>query len=172
MKNYFLTIIGDFQTQEICREIAIGLTPIVDSPNLKFQHTKGILVFHFASEISKDEIYTFIYGVLLGITETFILTEIIDNFTFSFPNEIRGHLLDLENTSDDVKLKFDLNVSKKTTDNFDFEEDDEWVALIQEEREKFIKKPTLDQLLDKISSEGIESLTGYEKQTLQNYSKN
>jgi hypothetical protein len=39
---------------------------------------------------------------------------------------------------------------------------------------KNVKKPTLDQLLDKInnSENGIESLSQFEKDTLESYSKN
>jgi hypothetical protein len=46
------------------------------------------------------------------------------------------------------------------------------VALLLNEVKKHMKAPTLDQLLDKIKSEGVDSLTPFEKGTLENYSKN
>ena len=36
---------------------------------------------------------------------------------------------------------------------------------------KNLQLPTLDQLLDKVSEHGVESLTPYEKATLDNYSQ-
>ena len=43
---------------------------------------------------------------------------------------------------------------------------------VSNEVKKHVKAPTLDQLLDKIKNEGVESLTAFEKGTLDNYSKN
>ena len=31
----------DFKSDEICKEIALTVTPLVDSPHLKFQSSKG-----------------------------------------------------------------------------------------------------------------------------------
>jgi hypothetical protein len=44
----------------MCREIALSVTPIVDSKNLKFQYAKGVLIFHFTSEVNKEEIFEYI----------------------------------------------------------------------------------------------------------------
>jgi hypothetical protein len=46
------------------------------------------------------------------------------------------------------------------------------VALLLNEVKKHVRAPSLDQLLDKIKNEGVESLTPFEKGTLDNYSKN
>jgi len=51
-------------------------------------------------------------------------------------------------------------------------EDDEFVALLLNDIKKNLKPLTLDQLLDKIKNGGVESLTPFEKGTLDNYSKN
>jgi hypothetical protein len=50
MKNYFLILLGNFENESETKEIVISLSPIVDSPTLKFNQTTGSLVFHFASE--------------------------------------------------------------------------------------------------------------------------
>lgn len=170
MKNYLLTVIGHFESEKVCKEIALSLTPLVDSPNLKFQHTQGVIVFHFASEINKDEIFAYVMGILYGITESYILTEITDNMTVSFPQEIKEHLLDLQNTSEDVSMKIDINKIKKNLESLEEEED--WVALLLGETDGLVKKPSLDQILDKITSKGFDSLSQFEKDTLELYSKN
>jgi hypothetical protein len=51
------------------------------------------------------------------------------------------------------------------------EEDDDFVALLLEGLKKNVKKPTLDYILDKILSNGPESLTQFEKDILESYSK-
>lgn len=172
MKSYLLTVFGNFDSEEMCKDVAISITPLVDSPHMKFQHTKGILMFYFSSEVDKQEIFDYITGILFGITETFILTEVTDNVTVSLPKEIKEHLFDLENQSDDINMNIDMAKVKNNTEMFGDEEDDEdFVALLLGERERLIKKPTLDQILDKINSKGYQSLTQYEKDVLDGYSK-
>ena len=63
-------------------------------------------------------------------------------------------------------------IPKNNTQHLDDEDDDEFVALLLNEVKKHMKAPTLDQLLDKIKTEGVDSLTPFEKGTLENYSKN
>jgi hypothetical protein len=172
MDRYLLTIIGNFKTDEECSEIAMAITPIVDSPHLKFQYNNGILLFHFQTEVNKDELFGYIQTVLFGITETFILTEITDNMTVSVPDDIKKHLLDLENVSDDLSINIDMRQVKNNPELYmDEEEEDDFVALLLGEREKYIKRPTLDQILDKILSKGYQSLSPFEQDILDGYSK-
>ena len=101
MKRFLLLIIGDFSSQKVCEDIAISIYPLVDSPQLKFQHSKGVLIFHFASEVIQEEIEAYIEGMLFGITNSFILTEFTDKVSVVMPTKIKEHLIDLEeNTSD------------------------------------------------------------------------
>jgi hypothetical protein len=139
---------------------------------MKFQHTKGILMFYFSTEVDKIEIFDYVTGILFGITETFILTEVSDNVTVSLPSGIKEHLFDLENESNDINMNIDMNKVKNNIELFgDEEEDEDFVALLLGERERLLKKPSLDQILDKINSKGYESLSQYEKDVLDRYSK-
>ena len=170
MKNYLITIIGTVDSKKMCQEIALSISPLVDSPNLKFQHKNGVLLFHFASEVSKSEIYDYMNGILFGVSEAFILTEITDNVSVSMNDEMFGHLFDLENVGDDVSMRLDM---ERVLKNEDFEEDeldDEFISTLLSQVNN-IKKPTLDQILDKINSKGYECLTPFERDTLENYSK-
>jgi hypothetical protein len=172
MDRYLLTIIGDFKSEDECTEIAMAITPIVDSQHLKFQHSKGILLFHFETEVDKEEVFVYIQTVLFGITETFILTEITDNVSVSVPEDIKTHLFDLENVSDDVSINIDMRQVKNNPDLYmDEEEEDDFVALLLGEREQYLRRPTLDQILDKILSKGYPSLSPFEQDILDGYSK-
>ena len=166
-------MIGNVSSDKICQDIALSLTPIVDSPNLKFQLSSGVIVFHFATEVSKSEVYAFVMGVLYGISNSFILTEVTDNMSAYFPPDILKHLLDLDDSGDsDVQIKLTLTQIKKNLDTLENDDDDDdYVALLLEQEMENLKKPSLDQLLDKISSHGIESLNMFEKKILESYSK-
>ena len=174
MKKYILTVVGKINTEKLCKDLALGLTPIVDSPNLKFQHTNNVLLFSFASEVSKEELFDYITGILFGITETFILTEVSDNMTVSLPKDIKEHLMDLEKEGENVDMRIDMKEEKSRTRNFMYDEEgeDDFVALLLEELKENVKKPSLDFILDKISISGFESLSEREKNTLDYYSKN
>ena len=152
MKKYLLTIFGEFKSNEICEEIAIALSPVVDSPNLKFQFTKGVLIFHFASEMDMSDIHEYWEMTSYDLYESFIL-------------------FDLETNEGNDGIEMVL-VPRNGVQYMDNTEDDEFVALLLNDIKKNLKPLTLDQLLDKIKNGGIESLTPFEKGTLDNYSKN
>lgn len=172
MNNYLLTVFGEFETKEMCQNVALSITPIVDSPNLKFQHAKGVLLFHFSSEIPKEEIYEYVKGVLYGVTESFILTTITDDVSVSMPKDIYNHLFDLDSANGEIDMKLDMTRIKNNLDFMEQEEDDLVALLLEEMRENnVIKKPSLDQILDKVLTNGMESLSSFEKDTLETYSK-
>jgi len=169
MKRFLLLIIGDFSSEKICKDIALSIYPLVDSPQLKFQHSKGVLIFHFASEVTQEEIETYIQGILYGITNSFILTEFTDKVSVVMPDNIKEHLINLDKSDDDVEMKISIDESFNI---FEESEDDEFVALLLDEVKKKVKKPSLDQILDKILTKGVESLSIFEKEILETYSKN
>jgi hypothetical protein len=172
MNNYLLTVFGEFETKEMCQNVALSITPIVDSKNLKFQHSKGVLLFHFSSEIPKEEIYEYVKGVLYGLSESFILTTITDDVSVSMPEDIYNHLFDLESANGEIDMKLDMTRIKNNLDFMEQEEDDLVALLLEEMRENnVIKKPSLDQILDKVLTNGMESLSSFEKDTLETYSK-
>lgn len=168
MKKYLLLIFGNFETTEQCKEIAMNITPLVDSPHLKFNHTKGTIMFHFASEVLQEEIYAYVQGTLFDIITSFILTEMNDNVSLCLPQDVKTHFLDLENDNDDVLIKIDLN---KSFNKWEDEDDESFVALLLDEVKRKVKKPSLDQLLDKLNNNGYDSLSQFEKDTLDEYSK-
>ena len=85
MKKYFLILFGDFKSEEFCKEVALTISPLVDSPQLKFQHSNGSLLFHFASEIDQNEIYEFLTVSFFELVSSFILTENTDNLSLYMP---------------------------------------------------------------------------------------
>jgi len=170
MKKYILTIFGDFKTNDVCSEIAINLTTIVNSPSLKYQFTKGTLIFHFASELELEDVHEFLELCAPDLYDSFILSEYTDKVSVFMSEDNKKHLFDLENNtgSDGIEMVF----VPKDPEDYEEEYDDDFVALILNEVKKNLKTPTLDQLLDKIKSDGVDSLTTYEMGVLESYSKN
>jgi ribosomal protein L31E len=167
MRKYFLILFGELESEEVCKEIALTLTPLVDSPHLKFNHSKGTLVFHFASDVSQEEIHDYVMGSLFDIVTSFFLIENTDKVSLFLPKKIQEHLLDLQNVSEDVEMTINLHQTRSLDE---LEKDEEFVALLLDEVKKQIKKPSLDQILDKVLAKGIESLSKFEKDTLDSYS--
>jgi hypothetical protein len=171
MTKFLLTIIGDFKQEDILSEIALTLTPIVDSPHLKFQSSHGTLIFHFASEVNQEEIHDYIQGSLFGLIDSFILVEYTDKVSVCMTKELKDHLFDLENESDGVSININMSHIKNNSDFMEDEEDDDFVALLLNQVKEKVKKPSLDYILDKIANKGMDSLSQFEKDTLDLYSK-
>lgn len=175
MNYYLLSVTDDFASEGMCKEIALSISPIVDSPNLKFHYTRNQIIFSFGTETPKDEIFEYITGILHGLVEIFILTEVVDDFSISLPDDIKDHLFDLENVGENVTMKLDMERIKKNLDfsfdDEDDEDDDDIMSLIFKNKTTD-SNPTLDQILDKLYSEGIDSLSSKEKNILETYSQN
>jgi hypothetical protein len=176
MNYYLLSLTNDFASEGMCKELALSISPIVDSPNLKFHYTRNQIMFSFGTETPKEEIYEYITGILYGLVEIFVLTEIVDDFSVSLPKDIKDHLFDLENVGENVTMKLDMERIKKNLD-FSFDDDDEnddendIISLIFKNKNSD-PNPTLDQILDKLYSQGMDSLSSKEKNILQTYSQN
>ena len=169
MKKYILTVFGDFKTKTTCEEIAFVFQPIVDSTHLKFQYTNGVLIFHFASEMDINDIHEFLEVSSYELYDSFILSEYTDKVSVFMPSEIKDHLFDLDNCDiESERIIVDNRGNSQIEDDTEIE--DEFVALLLNELKGKLKQPSLDELLDKISTNGVESLTPYEKGILDNYS--
>lgn len=176
MKKFLLVIFGDYlqdsESMEYMKNFAISLTPLVDTPQIKFQFNKGASIFHFGTEVPMEEIDYYVKSCIENdsVDISFILTEMTDKVSVSFPKVTYEHLMDLDSD------KFsEVRLSQNTVQSsLDDEDDDEsqyenlasLLKLIKND-----KKPSLDSILDKIKDKGINSLTSYEKDILSEYSK-
>ena len=147
MKKYIVTIFGDFKSDVICKEIAIALTPLVDSPNLKFQFTKGVLIFHFASEMEMNDIHEFLELTSYELYDSFILSEYTDKVSVFMTEENKRHLFNLDENDTNNGIELVLT-PKNGIQYMDEDEDDEFVALLLIEVKKHVKARSVEQLLD------------------------
>ena len=174
MKKYLLTLHGDFKTKEMCKDIATTMTPIVDSPHLKFSHKSNTLLLCFDSEVDREELYSYIEGSLYGLFDYFILSVVDDNLSVCMDPETKGHLFDTVNDSQNVDYRIDMSkemFGSEEREIYTEEEDAEYLNDILTELKSKLRKPSLDEILDKIKEKGVESITPYEKDILDNYGK-
>ena len=174
MKKYLLSLHGDFKSKEMCKDIATAVTPIVDSPHLKFSHKSGNLLLCFDSEVDREELYSYIEGSLYGLFDYFILSVVDDNLSVCMDESTKGHLFDTVNDSENPDFRIDMTremFGSEEREIYTEEEDAEFLNDILTELKSKIRKPSIDEILDKIKEKGVESITPYEKDILDNYGK-
>jgi hypothetical protein len=82
------------------------------------------------------------------------------------PKIYSDHLFDLENDNESSTIKL-----KSNSILYDSNMEDDFVELLLDEIKSKVSKPSLDTILEKIKSKGINSLSQFEKDTLAEYSK-
>ena len=172
MKKYLLTVFGNF-TSEKCNEIAQLMEPLIDSENLKFYFRSGSIIFYFGSNFQLIDVHDFLDMISDELFDTFILVEHNETVTVFMTDEMKEHLFNLEEESGEMVI--DLVPNNKSQSIYDEDEDEDDISTILMNQIKNnlqnIQTPSLDELLDKVSEQGIESLTEFELKTLNNYSQ-
>jgi hypothetical protein len=172
MKKYLLTVFGNF-TSEKCNEIVQLMEPLIDSENLKFYFRSGSIIFYFGSNFQLIDVHEFLDMISDELFDTFILVEHNETVSVFMTDEMKDHLFNLEEESGDMVI--DLVPNNKAQSIYDEDEDEDDISTILMNQIKKnlqdIQVPSLDELLDKVSEKGIESLTEFELKTLNNYSQ-
>jgi hypothetical protein len=104
-----------------------------------------------------------------GLYDSFILNEYEEKNNIFMSEENKKHLFELNNLEENNGKE--MKLTSNNIEDYPYE-DDEFVSTLMRELKKHLKSPTLDQILDKISIEGFDGLTQFEKGLLENYSKN
>jgi len=177
--EYILFVFAAHEQQEkLVKTIAEDISAVSDLSDVKFYFGPESAIYVFKSSESFNSIKDF-FKVMLGIGNVvYFLTEFDKNKTdYYLTDEVRKHLFETED------FKYEMtNEEKDEIDNLllrefndekfklfceDLEDDDDDISKMK----KKTKEPTLNDLLDKISSKGINSLTKKEKELLTKYSK-
>jgi hypothetical protein len=133
------------------------------------------MVCHFRSGETFDNLKEYIDMVLNDITEQYFLVEVGDGFDIKMDRKLKKEFLNIdgekiENKNGSIEVnEIIVKTNKKEMDNMYhmlFPIMDPNFFKTGEEKEK---EPSVDEILDRISEEGIESLTEIEKQILDNY---
>lgn len=171
--NYLLFVYYDNTVENpemTTNEIGAQLSEQITSKEVKFMYGDRHGIFHFSSNLTIDEMGLWVDKIVddLKCFEYFMIPK-PKNTASNFNPDNLDYLLSLRKTR-----------TKKSTPKlprtFRFNDDD--ITPFEELRDLFksFKKPevctlSLDELLDKISESGMESLTELERQKLDEYSK-
>jgi hypothetical protein len=172
--NYLLFVYYDEtvkESEEKTNQIAGQISDVMTSKEIKFMFGDKHAIYHFASDLSLSEMGELMNIISFEVTgfEFFLTQKTKHNFS-NFPEENVEHLLSLKKTS--PKKKTTPTKSGLRTNNIIGNENFFDIAdLILNIKRPEICNLTLDELLDKIGTEGINSLSEIEKQKLDEYSK-
>ena len=176
---YMLFIFGDFDEQEnLATNLSSQLLTVVSSPFLKFTYGEYGVVFHFRSNEVFSDLKEYIDMGMSEITEQYFLMEVTKNVDIKMPRKLKKDFLNIdgEEKKKDIKTG-EINVEAKIKErreelrNFTFEflMPADFNQMVQKNEPEYL--PTVDEILDKISEKGIDSLTETEKEILDNYGK-
>ena len=175
---YMLFIFGDFDEQEnLATNLSTQLLTVVSSPFLKFTYGEYGVVFHFRSKEVFSDLKEYVDMGMSEITEQYFLMEVTKNFDVKMPRKLKKDFLNIdgeekkkENKTGEINVESKLKERREELRNFTFEflMPADFNQMVQKEPDHL---PTVDEILDKISEKGINSLTEKEKEILDNYGK-
>jgi len=175
---YMLFLFGDFSDlEELTQELSIQFLPFVTSPYLKYTYGEFGVVFHFRSGETFTDLKEYVDMSLNEIVDQYYLMEATKNVDIKMDRKLKKDFLNIDGETKkeqpktgtiDVELK--IKERREELKNFTFE------FMLPMDLNFNPKKepdylPTVDEILDKITEKGIESLTETEKEILDNYGK-
>ena len=179
MKRYNLILSFLEFNEKHKNDIIMVVSPVVGSKNFSYLYKNNLFVFHFESEMNADEIKSYVYDAFYGNNIGGIFVSETDNMSVYLPNDDLSWFYNLSDESVEQNLS-SVNMEDVKNNNyedliFDFledddDEDDDVKKIIREAKKK-IKIPTLDDLLEKIHENGLESLTIDELKILKKHTK-
>lgn len=176
--SYMLFIFGDFDEHEnLATNISGQLLTVVSSPFLKFTYGEYGVVFHFRSKEVFSDLKEYVDMAMSEITEQYFLMEVTKNIDIKMPRKLKKDFLNIDdettkiepkNGKIDVESKIKERREELRNFTFEFLMPTDFNQMTQKEPDYI---PTVDEILDKISERGINSLTEKEKEILDNYGK-
>jgi len=173
--NYLLFVYYDEtveDSEQKTNDIGIALADHITSGQVKFMYGERHSILHFGCKENFETVADFLSLISEDITGfQYFLTKKGRDYSSNLGEDNLDHLMSLR----DVKPKKHKPTAPKI--NYDFKPNEggkdflDIADIILKLNRKEICNLTLDELLDKISEQGMESLTEVEKQKLEEYSK-
>lgn len=169
--NYLLTFL---HTPVTDNEFIVGvsrfMSPIVETDGRYVQYDNGLMLYHFDTKLDITGVRDHIDQLVKSFGVYVILNEINSNTTFCIEGE---HVDGLLNLGPDISIEnfpFIIYPQFEEPDMED-EDDDDMDDVVQKLMMKYRvveKEPTLDEILEKVHSQGVDSLTIQEIAILKN----
>jgi hypothetical protein len=192
--KYILICIGDYTNNqnEVIQKIANEIMPMISSATIKYYNNNLNLIYHFESKINFNDLKSLVDNAVSPFVGMYFLNGCTPNMSLGMPQELYDYLFNLDdnemippnmNSISNQIIEVDEEFMKSVKEIhdqiiLDMEEmglmdecEDDDLAQIVRKNKKMEEVPTLDNLLDKIASNGMGSLTKEEKELLEQYSK-
>ena len=179
--SYMLFIYGDFiDSETLIQELSAQFLALVTSPYLKYTYGEFGVVLHFRSDELFSDLKEYVDMILNNITEQYFLIETSSNYDIKIPKKLKRDFLNIdgdikkeETKTGTINVDTVLKERREELKNFTFEflMPEDIILFNQMNTSTETRYPTVDEILDKISERGIESLTETEKEILDNYGK-
>ena len=181
--KYLLFVYGNYNEHPFVVKNIAKLLSEVSSIDVKYQFGDTGAIYHFSSLMKTSEIKKKITEPLQQLTAMYFLVPFNKNVNFYIDDKkVQSHLFDetvnSDNLSDSIKVGYNLEDIKNDIISV---ENEEFINGLSEflgvDLSRFMKEeeceevPSLDEILDKINTEGFESLTTTEKLLLDEYSQ-
>ena len=163
--KYLLIAFGNYRKNtKLVKTIAESISIIADEESVKYSYGDNVAIMNFHSLDDQEEVSIYVDELLKGVTTLFFLTPYTDNVYTSLPMDVHKYLFGESEIIDE--------------DNYSLEDEidiDQLFPPLNSKSQTKIAKPkimevSLDEILDKINTEGIHSLTEQERQTLETHS--
>lgn len=187
-KHYLLFMYGNLGTTSEFTSFINSVFDPVKEGNLKFVHDRSSAICHFASKENIQALTEFFNDIFDDNISAFVLME-RSNFGFGMDDKVSHHLFDLNqmtgyedfsklllNDFDEEFLKWtekkimDLGLNNNSNPERLFDEEEG--MDIKTIRESYKEPLRMNDILDKISANGISSLSNEEKKFLKSFSEN
>jgi hypothetical protein len=187
INKFILFLFAEAEDQDMfVRDIAEEVAIITKSEDMKFYYGSAASVFTFSSEENFDGVKEFLEIILCFENLTyFVLPYNKDTLSYGLTDEVENHLFGGDKTdilTDINKMDSNLKDVNKNNDEFfsrifdEFpmfgeEEDDDIKNLIKKSNNRYVlSEVDINPILDKIFTQGRESLSEKELNLLNNYS--
>ena len=171
--DYVLFAFGDYTKEDPIIDLIVDFVSQISSNEVKFQYGDSGIIVSFKTVKASDEILEFFETNLTKLTAMFFVFPVTDKSIMSMDTEIYDHLFEKTDKKSDG---MNLNFVSDMTDIPEFEGGDmtslnKLFDMLLKPLEVEKRALTLNELLDKISETGINSLTNDEKNQLEEYAK-
>ena len=163
--KYLLVVFENLRKKtKLVKTIAESISIIADEESVKYSYGDNVAIINFHSMDDQEDVSIYVDELLKGVVTLFFLTPYRDNVYTSLPMDVHKYLFGESEIIDE--------------DNYNLEDEIEIDRLFPPFNSKSttkvakpkIKELSLDEILDKINTEGIHSLTEQERQTLETHS--
>ena len=182
--KYLLFVYGNYSEHEFVLKGIAKLLGSVACNDIKYQYGDSGGIFHFTTLEKPAKVKKTIKEQISGFSAMYFLVPFNKNVTFYIGDpKVETHLFtqDTDNMSDSNKVEYNLEDMQSEMSDIDMEvfmkNLSNFIGVdltqieVDEEQVEIVREKTLDEILDKISECGIESLTEIEKQLLDEYAK-